>query len=96
MEEGRFATLMESSTKASGKILFTRLQDKKHGNGQYYFKEGKRYDGEFHLNEMHGSGTIYAKNGSIFKGITSSKPRELQDGQKGRKGLSKRPERHAF
>lgn len=91
MAAGCSATPTVSCTKASGRLLLIRLQDKKHGNGKYYFKEGKRYDGEFHLNEMHGQGTIYAKNGSVFNGNGCTDIGNFKMGKKDGKGYQKDP-----
>ena len=46
--------------------------NKREGNGIYYFYNGDRYEGEFKNNKIEGIGTIYFSNGERFEGECKS------------------------
>ncbi len=38
-----------------------------HGDGKYYFKDGRSYDGQFKFGKFDGRGVLYAANGKVIK-----------------------------
>ena len=68
-----------SLTYLNGDIYFGQIEPKtfkREGFGQYSFKNGGYYEGEFHDNEFEGMGMLYYKNQDIFQGIFKSGLRE--------------------
>ena len=43
--------------------------DQKQGRGIYYFKDGKKYEGNWENGKQHGEGVEIYQNGSRRKGI---------------------------
>ena len=56
------------------------LNDKPHGKGTLYFKNGDRYVGDFINDNMEGKGIFYYKNGSRYEG-------DFHNNKKGGKGI---------
>ena len=48
------------------KIPLDWFQNKKHGKGQYFYKNGTIYTGDFADNKKHGHGKVEEVNGSYF------------------------------
>ena len=53
---------------AGDKYLGDFKNNKKHGKGTYFWKNGNKYIGEWKNDKLHGTGTLTYKNGKINKG----------------------------
>lgn len=45
-----------------------RVRDKRQGHGVYFFQKGKRFEGDFQNDKVHGEGTLYYEDFTEYKG----------------------------
>lgn len=43
------------------------MKDRRNGKGSHIFRDMTRYEGQFFNDDMHGLGTFYYRNGSVYR-----------------------------
>lgn len=69
---------MRSRFKKGGKYVGNYANNKKHGEGTFFYPDGTKYVGFWINDERHGQGTYYYSNGDTYEGEWSQSQRHGQ------------------